>query len=358
MPSNLFKRDKLMKELASGHYSTRPTSTKTKPKIMIISGDTTGLLDNDEFIGINLSVYQLEKDYQLKLIEQISDYRIPGIPINVHSQKKHGIDKELLTKDGYDDKFFYQSQINQAFKNVDLVLTNDSYFFRKHLEKQFPPAQDKTFLCLKRDIDWFDKGGNSRNLEYLNMKFSGESPKIYEHCDSLQNTNFIKALISKPEYLKELLARSKENKYEIQVLGFDYNNKQLQNQLFTYFNRSWRKTNLSEKEVKSEVEWIRNNTKCKQVAIRFQHPKDSYSERYSKITLFELKRKPEPDINKNIAKSEPSQAPNSALNKSGNTKTPEVKGNQPNPDKGFVYKKPKPKPPKTEVAKPELSMSM
>jgi|SaaInlStandDraft_1057018.scaffolds.fasta_scaffold62554_1 DNA polymerase III subunit epsilon len=122
---------------------------------------------------------------------------------------KTGITEELVSGKSIDGREF-----EDMVQGADIVVAYNAGFVRPILSEQFPSVEDAIFACARNQIDWSQKGHESRSLHHLtrdHLWFCDER-RCPEQCGIL-----LKLLTTDktPEgedanYLKELMDRAQE----------------------------------------------------------------------------------------------------------------------------------------------------
>jgi DNA polymerase III subunit epsilon len=130
-------------------------------------------------------------------------------PFSEGFTRKTGITEEMVSGKSIDGREF-----EDMVQGADIVVAFNAGFVRPILQEQFPSVEDAIFSCVRNQIDWSQKGHESRSLHHLtrdHLWYSDER-RCPEQCGIL-----LRLLTSdqtpggdEAGYLKELMDRAQE----------------------------------------------------------------------------------------------------------------------------------------------------
>lgn len=199
----------LIDDTNNSHYNK-----KYDNKALIIDTETTGLTRTDEFIEITSILVEFDKQGNLTIIDKYTGLREPNVDIDPKAQEVHNIDHQMLKNKQIDHQ-----KLNELFNQTDLLVAHNVSFDKKFVKKEINNLNNKVWLCSMNGIRWYQKGFNSKGLQYL-LSAHDIDPEQAHRSES-----DVKALIellnykvtSNDTYFKQLL-----NNYNIKEQDIDF----------------------------------------------------------------------------------------------------------------------------------------
>ncbi|MCF8001489.1 MAG: hypothetical protein K9K76_06515 [Halanaerobiales bacterium] len=190
------------------------SNKKYDNKALIIDTETTGLTRTDEFIEITSILVEFDKQGNLTIIDKYTGLREPNVDIDPKAQEVHNIDHQMLKNKQIDHQ-----KLNELFNQTDLLVAHNVSFDKKFVKKEINNLNNKVWLCSMNGIRWYQKGFNSKGLQYL-LSAHDIDPEQAHRSES-----DVKALIellnykvtSNDTYFKQLL-----NNYNIKEQDIDF----------------------------------------------------------------------------------------------------------------------------------------
>ena len=195
-------------------------------KAAIIDLETTGLnSDSDEIIEIGTLVVTFDNSNGITdVVFCDNQLQQPNIPISQEITDITGITNEDVAGCEIDWPL-----LQDALKDVNLVICHNARFDRQFLEKQTPTDiselfKQKAFGCSASDINWRVLGYEGAKLEYLNLKmgFFYDGHRALVDCWATLNI-----LIQEPEAFESLKQAVREKQRLICAINSDFDKKDI-----------------------------------------------------------------------------------------------------------------------------------
>lgn len=131
-------------------------------KALIIDTETTGLTIRDEFIEITAILVEFDKQGKLTIIDKYTGLREPNVDIDPKAQEVHNITPRMLKNERIDHQ-----KLSELFNQTNLLVAHNISFDKKFVKKEIDGLNNKVWLCSMNGISWYQKGFNSKGLQYL-----------------------------------------------------------------------------------------------------------------------------------------------------------------------------------------------
>ena len=144
----------------------RPDNTAVA---LVVDSETTGLDPNtDELIELALVQFWFDQESfdVVGIAEKYSGLRQPSRPIPPEATRIHGLTDKDVRNASLDG-----GAVRSLILGSDLLISHNATFDRPFVERLFPEAGHKTWLCSLRGIDWSALGHRSASLQALCADF-------------------------------------------------------------------------------------------------------------------------------------------------------------------------------------------
>lgn len=241
-------------------YSTSSSPTPLM-KAAILDVETTGmniLTDKIIELGIVIVEYCPSTGQVYRVLETYSELEDPGIPIPAESTKIHGITDEMVH-----GKSFINTDIENLFKDVHLVIAHNAAFDRGFVEKRFPFFQEKPWGCSFSQVPWKEEGIGSAALDYLLYKcgFHFKGHRAVADCHALLEVLQLKLPVSGIKALKMIINAAQTPALKIWALLTPFESKDnLKNRGYRWNveHKTWCKI-LATDDLSQEIDWLRQH---------------------------------------------------------------------------------------------------
>ncbi|MGB4669426.1 MAG: exonuclease domain-containing protein [Bacillota bacterium] len=135
--------------------------------------ETTGLSpQSDEVVEFATALFAFDRTSgRIKgVVDEYVGLRDPGRPIPAKATEVHGIRDHDVRGKRLDD-----GRILELMSQAEFLVAHNAPFDSGFVERLYPEAADKTWLCSMREIPWIQKGFESRGLQNL-LKDHGIQP--------------------------------------------------------------------------------------------------------------------------------------------------------------------------------------
>jgi DNA polymerase-3 subunit epsilon len=137
-------------------------------RLMVVATETTGVsVRNDVMIefGYVIADFDSRTGEVLRVVTKYQGNEDPARPVSAIVTRLTGITDAQLSGKRFDDE-----RIASDLSRVDMVISHNSEFERRFLEKRFPDFIGKWFGCSQREMDWTMYGSTSAKIEFLAFK--------------------------------------------------------------------------------------------------------------------------------------------------------------------------------------------
>ncbi len=195
-------------------------------KAAIIDLETTGLNSNvDEIIEIGTLIVSFSNESGINgLVFSDNQLQEPSVPISQEITDITGISNEDVAGCQID-----WPRLQDALRDVNLVICHNARFDRQFLEKQTPVDianlfQQKAFGCSASGINWRALGYEGAKLEYLNLKmgFFYDGHRALVDCWATLNI-----LVQEPQAFEQLKQSVREKQRLICAINSDFDKKDI-----------------------------------------------------------------------------------------------------------------------------------
>ncbi len=167
--------------------------------------ETTGLNPRwDEIIELAVVLFAWDrKSFQVKgILDSYCGLREPSCPVSPGAYRVHGITSSLLRGQSLDG-----GRVEEILEKAEFIVAHNARFDRAFVQKEFPRARHKTWLCSLQGINWGDRGFSSRGLQSLLQGHGISIERAHRAGDDvLGGLNLLnKKQEGKETYLAELL---------------------------------------------------------------------------------------------------------------------------------------------------------
>ena len=239
-------------------------------------------------IGIRLFSYDRQNFKNIKIGNQLSFYQQPSQPLPKKIELITGITQEKIK-----GKKIPWQEVCDFLSICEIVITHNALFDRSFLEKESTTKiTDLNWACSINQIDWYNKGYKSINLESLCLSsgFFGEFHDAANDADLLLNLIAIPRP-TKAILFEELLLNSHKPLVRIEVANFPFHNKNvLKDSGYRWApeEKIWFKVIYTNDLIKEKqyMDKLRNNSDFSYVVVniqtneKFSNSKNSYINSY------------------------------------------------------------------------------
>jgi len=184
-------------------------------RLMVVATETTGVsVQNDVMIefGYVIADFDSKTGEVLRVVTKYQGNEDPVRPVSPVVTRLTGITDAQLKGKRFDD-----DRVASDLSRVDMVISHDSGFERRFLEKRFPDFIGKWFGCSQRELDWMMYGSTSAKIEFLAFKLRAV---YFEAQRSLGNAELLLDILAhKAEGLdtplSKIMESSRQSTYRI-----------------------------------------------------------------------------------------------------------------------------------------------
>jgi len=265
-----------------------------------VDTETTGFDPVKDSI-IQLSVMFIcydEKGRIVGLKSKYNSFNDPGFPIPEHITKFTGITTEMVK--GYSIK---ESDLNELFYNVKVIIAHNAGFDRPMLENNFNLFKSYPWACSQKNIPWRDfPEFGSEKLEFLLFKHGYFYRAHDSQIDCLAGSFLLSQdLPDGTGAMQTLLTNARKNDVRIWACNSAFDTKDVLKANGYYWNggedgrpKSWHKY-ISIDNLKDECQWLTENV-YKSPALLNQFAKVQVFDPYFKFSTREPEFKMVKDI--------------------------------------------------------------
>jgi DNA polymerase-3 subunit epsilon len=184
-------------------------------RLMVVVTETTGVsVQNDVMIefGYVVADFDSKTGEVLRVVTKYQGNEDPARPVSAIVTRLTGITDAQLTGKRFDD-----DRVASDLSRVDMVISHNSGFERRFLEKRFPDFIGKWFGCSQRELDWMMYGSTSAKIEFLAFKLRAV---YFEAQRSLGNAEVLLDILAHkvegtPTPLAQILESSRQSTYRL-----------------------------------------------------------------------------------------------------------------------------------------------
>ena len=230
---------------------------KNSTKVCFLDLETTGLdKKEDKIIELAVKVAAIDKQSGelIGILDEYQSFEDPKEPINEKATRVNGITNEMV-----EDQSIDWEAVSTILNQADIIVAHNAAFDRAFMDRYLPISQDKVWACSFNDIDWENRGFNSRGQEPLCIwhGFYFDSHRAMSDVDALIHLVTHDTYVTdKP--IMELIDNASKPVYKISAIGSPYETKDALKAREYSWNgedRYWWK-NIDLDEVEDEKEWL------------------------------------------------------------------------------------------------------
>lgn len=184
-------------------------------RLMVVATETTGVsVQNDVMIefGYVIADFDSRTGEVLRVVTKYQGNEDPARPVSAIVTRLTGITDAQLSGKRFDD-----DRVASDLTRVDMVISHNSGFERRFLEKRFPDFIGKWFGCSQRELDWTMYGSTSAKIEFLAFKLRAV---YFETQRSMGNAEVLLDILAHkvegmPTPLSQILESSRQATYRL-----------------------------------------------------------------------------------------------------------------------------------------------
>jgi DNA polymerase-3 subunit epsilon len=180
--------------------SERPADARTAA---LLDSETTGFSREDEMveIGIILFCFDATSGDISGVLDVYSGMREPHSEINPRAAQVNGLTREMLL-----GKTLDHTRVEAILNEAEFIVAHNAPFDRRFVEKLFPCATTKPWLCSMTGIDWRSYGMRSRCLKDLFKAHGLRKGPQHRALEDAVDTLHILQMQSSPSSLRPYFA--------------------------------------------------------------------------------------------------------------------------------------------------------